>query len=186
MFFSRNWKFSLQLTICSHFYFYSFYFADYYALQSNSAPLSTGASHLALVVKNLPISLGDAKGCGFVPMSRKIPWRRAWQPIPAFLPGEYHGQRILVGYSPWGHKESDTIKVTTSQLCSYYHFITWQRWTFLLFYSLVFSFSVIFVTLNTVNSKDHALKLPSGWLKTSHIEYWTCFCFLSFYYLFIY
>ena len=49
-----------------------------------------------------------------------------------------------------------------------------------------FSHSVIFVTLNTVNSKDHALKLPSGWLNTSHIEYWTCFCFLSFYYLFIY
>ena len=37
----------------------------------------------------------------------KIPWRREWLPTPAFLPGEFHGQRILVGYSPWGHKESD-------------------------------------------------------------------------------
>ena len=119
-------------------------------------------------------------------MSRKIPWRRAWQPIPAFLPGEYHGQRILVGYSPWGHKESDTIKVTTSQLCSYYHFITWQRWTFLLFYSLVFSFSVIFVTLNTVNSKDHALKLPSGWLKHLKLSIGFVFAFFLFsIYLFI-
>ena len=35
------------------------------------------------------------------------PWRRKWQPTPLFLPGESHGQRGLVGYSPWGHKESD-------------------------------------------------------------------------------
>ena len=33
------------------------------------------------------------------------PWRRAWQPTPVFMPGEPHGQRSLVGYSPWGHKE---------------------------------------------------------------------------------
>ena len=34
-------------------------------------------------------------------------WRRKWQPIPAFLPGESHGKRSLAGYSPWGCKESD-------------------------------------------------------------------------------
>ena len=33
-----------------------------------------------------------------------IPWRREWLPIPVFLPGEFHGQRSLVGYSPWGHR----------------------------------------------------------------------------------
>ena len=37
----------------------------------------------------------------------KIPWRRKWQPTPVFLPGESHGQRSLVCYSPWGRKESD-------------------------------------------------------------------------------
>ena len=37
----------------------------------------------------------------------KIPWRRKWHPTPVFLPGESHGGRSLVGYSPWGHKESD-------------------------------------------------------------------------------
>ena len=37
----------------------------------------------------------------------KIPWRRKWQPTPVFLPGESHGQRSLVGYSPQGRKESD-------------------------------------------------------------------------------
>ena len=35
-------------------------------------------------------------------------WRREWQPTPVFSPGEFHGQRSLAGYSPWGHKESDT------------------------------------------------------------------------------
>ena len=35
-------------------------------------------------------------------------WRKKWQPTPVFLPGESHGQRSLVGYSPWSHKESDT------------------------------------------------------------------------------
>ena len=34
----------------------------------------------------------------------KIPWRRKWQSIPVSLPGESHGQRSLMGYSPWGHK----------------------------------------------------------------------------------
>ena len=38
----------------------------------------------------------------------KIPWRRKWQPTPVFLPGESHGRRSLVGYSPRGHKELDT------------------------------------------------------------------------------
>ena len=45
----------------------------------------------------------------------KIPWRRKWQPTPVSLPGKSHGQRILAGYSPQGHKESDT----TEQLSSY-------------------------------------------------------------------
>ena len=35
-------------------------------------------------------------------------WRRKWQPTPVFLPGKSDGQRSLVGYSPWGRKESDT------------------------------------------------------------------------------
>ena len=37
-----------------------------------------------------------------------IPWRRAWQHTPVFLPGKSHRQTSLVGYSPWGSKESDT------------------------------------------------------------------------------
>ena len=45
---------------------------------------------------------------GFDPWVGKIPWRRKRQPIPVFLPGKYHGRRSLAGYSPWGHKGSNT------------------------------------------------------------------------------
>ena len=40
------------------------------------------------------------------------PWRRAWQPTPVLLPGKSRGQRSLIGYSPWGRKESDMTEVT--------------------------------------------------------------------------
>ena len=39
---------------------------------------------------------------GFDSWVGKIAWKREWQPNPVFLPGEFHGQRNLVGYSPWG------------------------------------------------------------------------------------
>ena len=49
---------------------------------------------------------------GFDPWVGKIPWRRTWQPTPVFLPGEPHELRSLVGYSPWGCKESDMTEAT--------------------------------------------------------------------------
>ena len=52
-----------------------------------------GASQVALVVKNLPVNTGDVRDSSSIPGSRRIPWRRAWQPVPVFLPGESHGQR---------------------------------------------------------------------------------------------
>ena len=45
---------------------------------------------------------------GLDPWVGKIPRKRQWQPTLVFLPGEFHGQRSLVGYSPWCCKESDT------------------------------------------------------------------------------
>ena len=61
--------------------------------------------------------------CRFDPWIGKIPWRRKWQPTPVFLPGEFHGQRSLVGYGPWGHKESDTTEQvnTVAQKCQIRH-----------------------------------------------------------------
>ena len=71
------------------------------------------------VSKESTCSAGDTGRHGFNPQVRKIPWRRAWQPTPVFLPGESHGQRNMVGYSPWGRKESDTTEVTehTTHTC---------------------------------------------------------------------
>ena len=60
-----------------------------------------------VMVRNLPA--GDS---GSIPGVGQIPWKRAWQPTPVFLPGESHGQRILAGYIPWGHKESDMTEAT--------------------------------------------------------------------------
>ena len=64
-----------------------------------------GASLVAQMVRNLPVmretwvQLLSWEDC---------PWRRAWQPTAVFLPENPHGQRSLVGYSPWGSKELHT------------------------------------------------------------------------------
>ena len=58
------------------------------------------------VVKNLPANTGDTRG-RFYSWVRKILRSRKWKPTPLFLPGKSHGQRTLVGYYPWGHKEVD-------------------------------------------------------------------------------
>ena len=51
--------------------------------------------------------------CRFNPWVGRIPWRREWLLTPVFLLGEISGQRSLAGYSPWGHKESDTTERLT-------------------------------------------------------------------------
>ena len=53
------------------------------------------------MVKNL---LANAEDAGSVPGLILVSWRRKWQ-APVFLPGKFHGQRSLVGYSPWGHRD---------------------------------------------------------------------------------
>ena len=57
----------------------------------------------------------------FDPWVGNIPWRRKWQLAPVFLPGKFYGQRSLVGYSPQGHKQSDTTERLSMSiyLCAY-------------------------------------------------------------------
>ena len=55
------------------------------------------------------------------PWVRKIPWRRAWQHPPVFLVENPHGQRSLVGYSPWGCKESGTTERVNMHMCASLH-----------------------------------------------------------------
>jgi len=67
----------------------------------------------------------------FDPWLGKIPWRRKWQPTAAFLPGEFHGRRSLVGYSPRGHTESGTTEWLT--LCDTNNVLlcTWRLMVYL-------------------------------------------------------
>ena len=59
------------------------------------------------VVKNLP-AMQETREAPVQSLGGMILWRRKWQPTPVFLPGKFHGQSSLTGYSPWGHRESDT------------------------------------------------------------------------------
>ena len=67
---------------------------------------------VTLAVKNLPANARALKTPGFDPWVGKISRRRECHPTPGFLPEKPHGQRNLVGYSPGGHKESDTTEHT--------------------------------------------------------------------------
>ena len=58
------------------------------------------ASFVVQLVKNL----STMRTPGLNTWVKKTPWRMRWLPTLVFLPGESHGQRILAGYSPWGHK----------------------------------------------------------------------------------
>ena len=55
------------------------------------------------MVKNLPANAGDVRDVGSILGAGRS--KREWQPASVFLPGESHGQRTLVGYSSWGHKD---------------------------------------------------------------------------------
>ena len=63
------------------------------------------ASLVGQMVKNLPV-IQDTQVRS---LDQNIPWRRAWLPIPVFLPGEFYGQRSLLSYSPQGSKELDRL-----------------------------------------------------------------------------
>ena len=66
--------------------------------------------------------------------------RRQWQPTPVLLPGKSLGRRSLIGYSPWGRKESDTAerlhfhfqdlaKVTGELIKQFFFIIIFFNWT---------------------------------------------------------
>ena len=55
----------------------------------------------------IPTLLSSA-GCNFLHSPSVSHGRKQWHPTPVLKPGKPHGQRSLVGYSPWGHEESDT------------------------------------------------------------------------------
>ena len=75
---------------------------------TQGAPMGPRSASLPLALPSLPVPGVGGLQCGrpgFEPWVRKIPCRRKWQPILVFLPGEFHGQRSLAGYSPRSHRE---------------------------------------------------------------------------------
>ena len=72
------------------------------------------------------------KSHGFYSWVRKILWNRKWQPTSVFLPGKFYGQKSLLGYSPWDHKELDM----TEHISVLYIF---TNLIFHLYYSLILS-----------------------------------------------
>ena len=68
------------------------------------------------MVKNSPTNATDPGDAGLIPGLGRSPGGGKWQPTPVFLPGESHGQRSLVGYSPWGCKELEMTERLTLSL----------------------------------------------------------------------
>ena len=68
-----------------------------------------GISLVAQMVKNLP-AMPEARVWS---LGQEDPLEKGWLSTPVFLPGEFHGQRSLEGYSPWDLKELDTIEYLT-------------------------------------------------------------------------
>ena len=71
------------------------------------------------MVKNLPCQCSRFKRHGFNPWMRWTSWNRKWQPVSVFLPEKSHGQRSLVGYCSWGHKESDMTEWLSAHIDSF-------------------------------------------------------------------
>ena len=84
-------------------------------LNNNCCFIGKDGNNAVQMVKNLPVIACDAGDLGSIPGSLG---GKIGLPTPIFLPGEFHGQRSLVGCSLWGHKESDT----TEQLTLPFHF----------------------------------------------------------------
>ena len=106
------------------------YFMSCYSLCGLS--YSSWASQMAPGGKEPTCQCRRRKKCRFDPQVRKIPWRRAWQPTPVFLPGESHGQRSLVGCDPQVRNSWTQLKPLSMQNLFILDF-WFQVWHILLF-----------------------------------------------------
>ena len=93
-------------------------------------------------------------------------WRRTWQPSPIFLPGEFHGQRNLAGYSPRSSKELDTTEQLTH---THTHTHTRHKWLLTISNSLlVHSLAAHSIYVHTCLKLSHSLKIKSNVPRGSH------------------
>ena len=101
------------LNLSHYCYYCQICFTSFLLLLHHSWGFSGGSA-----VKN-PLQCKRCRRHMYHPWVRKIPWRRPWQPTPVFLPGESHGQRSLVGYSPQGHRRARQNLATKQQHNTY-------------------------------------------------------------------
>ena len=138
----------------------------------------------ASVVRNLPASARDTGDAS------SVPWRRKWQPTPVFLPEKSHGQRSLVGYSAWGHKELDMTDQLSTHACkspklskAIWSFIKWQTWvrqvlklfpalTFCAIMSALDKFYFLLHTCNEIHGKQWFLWSSTGIIAIRFWEPW--------------
>ena len=93
----------------------------------------------------------------FNPWVRRTLWRRKWQHTPVFLLGESHGQGSQAGYSPWGHKQSDTIEHAPT------HPFCWEEYSGLAVFSFItlnISFSLLDSKASVEKSTDSIMMVP--------------------------
>ena len=88
-------------------------------IQFAHRPSTPGASQVAQCCKESACPCRRHRRCRFNPWIGKMPWRRKWQPIPVFFPGEARGQRTLMGCCPWGLTEATRLKRLSSSSSSW-------------------------------------------------------------------
>ena len=116
-----------------------------------------GASLLAKMVNTLPAMQENE----FDPWIGKIPWRRERQPTPVFLSGKFHGQRNLVDYSPWVHKDLDA----TEQLTYYLGIKVRQS------YIIEYRYIKIYKKYRPITQMSIHIKILSKMTKPNHTVY---------------
>ena len=87
--------------------------------QGDSFPFTVTLTQMCFILLNGSDGIESACSAGdldLIPASGRFPWKREWLPTPVFLPGESHGQRRLMDYSPCGRRESDTTKANSFTL----------------------------------------------------------------------
>ena len=107
------------------------------------------------MIKNPPANAGDIRDVGLIPQSGRSPGS-----TPVFLPGESHGQRSLVGYRPWGHKELDMTEATQHPCTHAWVDVNQPQW--------------IWINHSTLQSRNDDQRLLK---QQACLAFFTCHCF---------